>query len=213
MRHGESEGNAQDRMQGRSDFPLTERGREQTRRLAGFLASHGLGWDRHYASPLLRAAQTAEVLAGSTRGPAPVPEPELAELAAGALEGLTFSEIALRFPAFARRRIDQLGDFSEFGGESYADVQARVVSVRGKLEARHRESGERVLLVGHGGFNYQLLKHLVCEPVPRVCIVKMGNCSVTKVRLRERRGTFIGELVFHVPLELMGGSAREDTPL
>jgi hypothetical protein len=41
----------------------------------------------------------------------------------------------------------------------------------------------------------------------------MGNCSLTHVRLRERRGTFIGEVVAHVPVELMGGGAREDTPL
>jgi len=200
-------------MQGRSDFPLTERGREQTRRLAAFFGAQGLTFDRHYASPLARAAETAELLASTVRGPAPVTEPGLAELSAGALEGLTFAEIALRFPSFARRRVDELGDYSEYGGESYADVQVRVASVRRQLEARHRNSGERVLLVGHGGFNYQLLKYLVCEPVPRVCIVKMGNCSITKVRLRERRGTFIGEVVFHVPLELMGGSAREDTPL
>lgn len=213
MRHGESEGNAQDRMQGRRDFPLTERGREQTRRLAAFLSAHDLTWDRHYASPLARAAETADLLARSARGPAPVTEPRLAELSAGALEGLTFTEIATKYPGFVRRRIDELGDFSEYGGESYTEVQARVASVSRELEARHRHSGERILLVGHGGFNYQLLKHLVCEPVPRVCIVKMGNCSLTKVRLSERRGTFIGEVVFHVPLELMGGSAREDTPL
>jgi probable phosphoglycerate mutase len=146
-------------------------------------------------------------------GPAPETEASLAELKAGALEGLTFEEIAAKFPSYASRGVTELGDFEEYGGESYGAVQSRATDLRRRLEERHRAGAERVLLVGHGGFNYQLLKQLVCEPVPRVCIVKMGNCSATLVRLRDRRGTFIGELVFHVPVELMGAAAREDTPL
>lgn len=200
-------------MQGRSDFPLSERGRAQARRLGAWLAERGLRWDRHYASPLRRAAETARLVHEAAGGPAPEVEPSLAELRAGALEGLTFEEIAGKFPSYAARQVTELGDFAEYGGESYADVQERVRELRLKLEDRHRSGGDRVLLVGHGGFNYQLLKQLVCEPVPRVCIVKMGNCSATLVRLRERRGTFIGELAFHVPVELMGAAAREDTPL
>jgi probable phosphoglycerate mutase len=213
VRHGESVGNAEDRMQGQSDYPLSATGRAQARRLGAWLAERALRWDRVYASPLLRAAETARLVHEVAGGPAPVLEPSLAELRAGALEGLTYTEIATRFPSYAARAITELGDFDEYGGESYVAVQARASALRQSLEARHREGAERVLLVGHGGFNYQLLKQLVCEPVPRVCIVKMGNCSATLVRLRERRGTFIGELVFHVPVELMGASAREDTPL
>ena len=60
-----------------------------------------------------------------------------------------------------------------------------------------------------GGFNFQLLKRLVCRPVPRTCIVRMGNCSATLVRLRDVRGTFMGELIWHVPVELMGGQSLE----
>jgi broad specificity phosphatase PhoE len=213
VRHGESVGNAQDRMQGHSDFPLSETGRTQARRLGAWLAERGLGWERLYASPLRRAAETARLVHEAAGGPSPEFEPALVELRAGALEGLTFEEIAEKFPSYSSRALGSLGDFEEYGGESYAGVQARAAALREKLEARHRAGAERVLLVGHGGFNYQLLKQLVCEPVPRVCIVKMGNCSVTHVRLRERRGTFMGELVFHVPVELMGEKAREDTPL
>jgi 2,3-bisphosphoglycerate-dependent phosphoglycerate mutase len=213
VRHGESVGNAQDRMQGRSDFPLSDTGRAQARTLAAWLVARGLGWHHHYASPLLRASETAAVLADAGGGPPPEGEPALAELHAGALEGLTYREIAERFPSYAARGIADTGDFSEFGGESYGAVQARVRTLRERLEARHRDAGERVLLVGHGGFNYQLLKALVCEPVPRVCIVRMGNCSLTHVRLSVRRGSFIGEIVAHVPVDLMGGTARVDTPL
>jgi broad specificity phosphatase PhoE len=213
VRHGESVGNAVDRMQGHADFPLNDAGREQARRLGRWLCTHAFRWDRHYTSPLGRASETAALVAETAGGPAPEPEPALRELRAGALEGLTFAEIGERFPGYRARRIDELGDFSEYGGESYEEVQERVRQLRARLEARHRAGAERLLLVGHGGFNYQLLKELVCTPVPRVCIVKMGNCSLTQVRIRERRGAFIGEIVAHVPAELMGAPAREDTPV
>jgi len=208
VRHGESEGNAQERMQGHSDYPLTARGRDQARRLSAWLETHGITWDRLYASPLARAWATAETLTGP-RGSEPLEEPLLREIHAGSLEGLTFEDITGRHPRFAERKVTELGDFSEFGGEAYDAVQARARGLRERLEAAHRRAGERIVLVGHGGFNYQLLKMLVCEPVPRVNIVRMGNCSATLVRMRERRGTYMGELVWHVPVELMGGTSGE----
>jgi len=205
VRHGESEGNAQERMQGRTDLPLTERGRRQARALAGWLKGQGLGFEATYASPLLRAWETAEILSGAGSVPAPVAEPLLAELHAGALEGVTFADIAAQFPSYMERGVGGIGDFEEFGGESYDDVQARAVELRRRLEALYRESEARVVCVGHGGLNFQLLKLCICDPVPRVCIVRMGNCSATLVRFRLRRGTYLGEIAWHVPVELMGG--------
>jgi broad specificity phosphatase PhoE len=209
VRHGESEGNAQERMQGRSDFPLTEHGRGQARKLAAWLGSLGLEWHALYASPLSRAWETALIVHGGAGGPGPVAEPDLAEIHAGELEGLNFVEIVERFPSYTARGVGGIGDFAEFGGESYDDVQRRAAALFRRLEATHRGHAERVLCVGHGGLNFQLLKQLICDPVPRVCIVRMGNCSATLVRFRERRGSFMGEIVWHVPVELMGGSSRE----
>lgn len=207
VRHGESEGNAQARMQGHLDYPLTERGREQARVLGDWFVQHGVAWSRVYVSPLARAWETAEIVVGRTGGPPLTREPALIELTAGALEGLTQEEIVSRFPRFAERHVTEIGDFSEFGGESYDAVQLRATALRQRLEDAHRLLEDRILLVGHGGFNFQLLKSLVCEPVPRVCIVRMSNCAATKVRMRQRHNVFMGELVWHVPQELMGGSS------
>ena len=209
VRHGESVGNAEGRMQGHSDYPLTERGRAQARRLGEWFARQGITWSRAYASPLARAWETAGIVTSITRGPAVEPEPLLKELMAGALEGSTLEEIVSRFPRFAQRHVTELGDFSEFGGESYDEVQVRARSLRDKLEQSHRSNGDRVLLVGHGGFHFQLAKALICEPVPRVCIVRMTNCAATLIRLRERYETYMGELIWHVPVDLMGEGSRE----
>lgn len=196
-------------MQGHSDFPLSERGRAQARALASWLKAQRIGWYRLYASPLARARETAAIVHAVLGGDEPTSEPGLVELHAGALEGLTFDEIGERFPSYTARGVGELGDFSEYGGEGYAAVQERVEALYLRLVAVHRERCDRVVLVGHGGFNFQLLKRLVCRPVPRTCIVRMGNCSATLVRLRDVRGTFMGELLWHVPVELMGETSQD----
>ncbi len=203
VRHGESEGNAAEIMQGHRDYPLTERGRDQARTLGDWLARRRIGWSKLYASPLRRAWETAEIVVKRAGGPAPAAEPALVELTAGAIEGLNHEQIVARFPRFAERHVTEIGDFSDFGGESYDAVQGRARALRDRLESAHRALEERVLLVGHGGFHVQLLKLLICEPVPRVSIVRMSNCAATLVRMRERHGVYMGELVWHVPTELM----------
>ncbi len=204
LRHGESEGNAQGRMQGRRDYPLTPLGRRQAMRAGAFIAAQG-PFAAVYTSPLRRASETAAIVAAQGVSPPPIVEDDLHELAAGLLEGMNEAEICAAYPAFMERSLTETGDFSEYGGESYEGVQARVRGVMARLEARHRSHEERVLLVGHGGFHYQLLKALLCEPVPRVCILKIGNCATSLLRLRERRGLYLGELLFHIPVELMAG--------
>ena len=205
LRHGESEGNAQGRMQGRRDFPLSALGREQAARAGAFLAGQG-PFAAVYASPLKRAFETASIVSAQGVRPEPLIDEDLPEIGAGALEGLNEAEIRASHPVFMERSLTETGDFSDYGGESYADVQARLRRLMTRLEGRHRAASQRVLLVGHGGFHYQLAKALLCEPVPRVCILKMGNCTVSMLRLRERRGLYLAELVFHLPVELMPGA-------
>jgi probable phosphoglycerate mutase len=212
LRHGESVGNQEGRMQGHQDFPLAEQGRAQARLLAAWLGERDIGWDVAYTSPLARARETAEIVTAERGAPLPIPADELVEIGAGTLEGLTREEILAAHPGFMHRPITDLGDFAEFGGESYDDVQRRVKLWLGRLEREHRAAEHRVLAVAHGGINFQILKALICEPVPRVCIVRMGNCSATLVRMRERRGVYMGEVVWHVPLELVAPRAAvEDT--
>jgi probable phosphoglycerate mutase len=211
VRHGESEANAEGRLQGSLDYPLSERGRAQARQLGAWLRSTETGWDAALCSPLLRAKQTADIVCEETGRPSATVEPELHEILAGDLEGLTRDDMQTRHPEWMSRPVTDLGDFSAFGGESYDQVQERAAGLLARWTREHRDSERRLLVVAHGGINFQLLKQLVCSPVPRVCIVRMGNCSATLVRLRERRGSFMGELVFHLPIEMMGQVTSADT--
>jgi broad specificity phosphatase PhoE len=209
VRHGESEGNAVRRLQGRIDSPLSERGCDQARRLAAWLTAQGISWDAAYSSTLERAAETGRIVCAERGLPAPLLQPDLREIAAGDLEGMTRQEMEERFPAFLDREITDLGDFAEFGGESYEDVQRRVRRVLSDLEQRHRDPPQTVLLVAHGGINFQLVKAVTCIPVPRVNIIRWGNCTATFLQFRERRGLYMAEVLWHVPVELMGGGSSE----
>jgi probable phosphoglycerate mutase len=209
VRHGESVANAEGRMQGQRDYPLSETGQRQAAQLGRFLAAAGLRFDAAYTSPLTRARATALVLTTALGMPEAELAPELLELNAGDLQGLTQAEIAAGFPGFMNRALTQLGDFSEYGGESYDDVQARVRSLVERWHASHRHLQHRILAVAHGGTNFHLVKALVCDPVPRVMSLKFGNCTATLVRMRERRGRFHGEVVFHLPVDLLGAVTGE----
>ena len=209
VRHGESVANAEGRMQGQRDYPLSEVGEQQAARLGRFLAGFGLRFDAAYTSPLTRARSTALSLTQALGLPEAELAPELSELHAGDLQGLTRAEIALQFPGFLARGITEIGDFAEYGGESYEDVQARVRALVARWHERHREPAHRLLAVAHGGTNFHLVKALVCEPVPRVMSLKFGNCTATLVRMRERRGHYLGEVVFHMPVDLLGAAVGE----
>lgn len=204
VRHGESEGNADGRLQGRRDSPLSARGREQAARLGAWLAAQGISWSHAYASPLARAAETASIASAVVTGPVVTLDPDLQEIDAGELSGLNRAEMIERFPAIVRRPPTSLGEFAEFGGEGYDDVQARVARFVARIVAAHRATGDRLLVVAHGGFNLQLVKALVCHPVPRLMLLRYGNCAATELRGRERQGQWLWEIAWHVPLELMG---------
>src|SRR3954467_12688816 len=142
LRHGESEGNAQGRMQGRRDYPLSALGREQAALAAAFIGSRGLALNAVYSSPLKRAAETASILAATGVRPAAVIDEDLPEIAAGSLEGLNEAEIRQAHPEFMHRPLRETGDFADYGGESNEDVQARLTRLMARLEARHRQAEE-----------------------------------------------------------------------
>src|SRR5262245_65615545 len=94
-RHGETDWNREHRVQGHTDVPLNENGREQARALAERLVDVPLA--AIYASDLARARETAEIVARRL-GLGVVLDPGLREKNFGSWEGLTDVEIAERFP-------------------------------------------------------------------------------------------------------------------
>lgn len=205
VRHGQSEANRDGVMQGRLDSSLTELGRRQAQAAGRWLKAQGLRWDAAYCSPLRRALDTALQITALSDAVAPRIEADLAELHVGAIQGLSREEMRSEHPEFAERGLHGLGDFSDFGGESYDQVQERVARLVARLDNRHGPPAQTVLLVAHGGLLFQLVKSLIARPVPRISMLRFGNCTACAIHVQERSGTRIGELVWHVPVQLMGG--------
>jgi len=137
VRHGETEWNRQRRIQGRTDIPLNDTGRDQARLTGMLLTRRPIA--RVYASPLSRAFETASIIAGELGLPEPQTHVGLVERDYGEAEGLTFHEVDVRFPR----------DVDAPGRESREAVAARVVPAL--VEIAHRHPGESIVVVSHGG--------------------------------------------------------------
>jgi probable phosphoglycerate mutase len=153
VRHGETDYNAENRLQGQRDIPLNGKGREQAkavgRTLGRALADEMARLDaagEFYASPLTRTLETME-LARAAIGLAPQRyqlSPILMELSFGDWEGLTWAEVEALDPVSARARERDKWRFVPPGGESYAMLVERV---RPWIEAREADCA----VVSHGG--------------------------------------------------------------
>jgi broad specificity phosphatase PhoE len=97
IRHGESVGNAEGRMQGHYDTGLSELGREQSRLLAARLRREGCQLAALVASPLRRAAETAGVLSAALDVPVTWDE-RLQEYDIGLLTGVVWADVEKLYP-------------------------------------------------------------------------------------------------------------------
>lgn len=146
VRHGETEWNAERRIQGQIDIGLNDTGRQQAVAAGRWLRDAGLS--ALYSSDLQRAWTTAQAI-GAAVGLSPVAVPELRERRYGVFEGLTYAEAQARYPdgyaAFEGRN----ADYAFENGES---LKAMFDRVTGKLQAiAAAHPGENVAVVLHGG--------------------------------------------------------------
>lgn len=137
VRHGETDWNRQRRIQGLTDIPLNDTGREQARATGILLTRRPI--TRIVSSPLGRALETAQIIATQLGLGEPELHPDLVERNYGEAEGLDFREIDRLYPA----------GVDVPGRESRDEVAARVVPALQGLAAQH--PGESIVVVSHGG--------------------------------------------------------------
>lgn len=152
LRHGEAEGNRELRYLGVTDAPLTKLGHEQARKLA--IAIRPFGVSAIYSSPLARARDTAQALADDCHLPV-TPRDDLREMSFGAWEGRTRADVLADDPDLLAAW-EASAEVAPPGGESLADVRARMVACANALADAH--TGQTVALVSHVG----PIKCLVC---------------------------------------------------
>ncbi len=184
IRHGQSIANAEGRLQGQFDSPLTDLGREQARVLARRLLHEGWGVSALYASDLSRAAETAEILATSLDAPVILDE-RLREYDVGVLEGVIWREVEFLYPEIwhGLHNSDEWVPIpKEEGNEAF---HARLSAVLADIQAGHEE-GEVVGVVSHGGSLGMMLAHLLSMETRRPTPFRFDNTSLSVVEFRSR---------------------------
>ncbi len=174
VRHGQTEANIAGRWQGQQDGDLTDEGHRQIKLLARTFPSVAA----LYSSPLLRAATTAEAIAGQQQLQVRFDE-RLKEISFGAWEGLTSAEIMKRFPDsadfFAGKDVARGGN-----GETFDQVRSRFRASLEEIVRRHR--GERVALVSHGGATRAWITEVLGLPYHyRNRLSIMGNTGYARI--------------------------------
>ena len=158
VRHGEAEGSVRGRCCGSLDPPLSDDGRRQMRqasRLVQRLAAVAI-----YASPRQRALDSARTL---EMGAPLIIDERLCEIDFGLLEGLTYNEVADRYPDVWRLWMQAPVEVAFPEGERFDAFSARVDLAVAELTARHR--GDGIVIVAHGGVNRLILaRALGLEP-------------------------------------------------
>ncbi len=179
VRHGQVRQNKEKILLGQTDVPLSDKGKIQAGRAGEQLAELGPETDRIYSSPLIRAKETAEIIAGSlgaadtaersarsadtaekgtksSNGEYPgskvriVPVDDLAEISLGDWDGKYISEIKEKYPERFEARGENLFSFDIGGGsENFYDLQTRVVNAL--KEILNSDPAKDIVIVSHKG--------------------------------------------------------------
>jgi alpha-ribazole phosphatase len=156
VRHGELTTSQDWRYVGHLDVALNSTGIAQIQRLGRYLQQEPI--DLIFSSDLQRTVHSAGLI-GDLLGRVPVAEHAFRELHLGGWEGMTRDEILQRFPREFDERSRDIARYRIPGGESFADLQHRVIARLTTLCEEHR--GKNILLVAHGGVNRVIICHVL----------------------------------------------------
>jgi probable phosphoglycerate mutase len=181
VRHGETEWNAEGRVQGQTDIPLSSLGLAQARAAAEVLCRHD--FSAIYSSDLMRVRQTAEPSAQKLALPLQL-DPGLRERHYGIFERMLYTEVRSRLPEhYARFQAKDL-DYDFESGESLRAFNERSLATVRSIAERHL--GEQVLVFTHGGVLEMVYRHARAVGLSSARDFGIPNCGVNWVEISAR---------------------------
>lgn len=173
IRHGITEWNVQSKAQGISDIPLNRIGIKQAQALADRLVLEEK-WDVIIASDLLRAKQTAQIIANNLKISALVIDERIREIICGEIEGTTEEERLQKWGSNWREL--------DLGMEKFEDVSKRGLEFLTESATTYKD--KHVLIVSHGALIGLTLQRLLPEKFPSTYI---ENTSITILEIIENK--------------------------
>lgn len=152
IRHAQSLGNVDQRIQGHQDQGLSDQGKRQAQSLGAFLAADLWQPSHLYSSPLQRAVQTAQLLLAALPDQPHVQyAPELQELSNGIFDGLTWQEAQAQYPQLCQALMSSAEWIPIPGAEPLEVVRDRAQAFLQTLLGNHDDQ-DQIWVVTHGGF-------------------------------------------------------------
>ena len=165
IRHGITDWNALGKIQGQTDIPLNDEGREQAVALGERLREESYTWDYVISSGLTRADETGSIIASILSIPVMEPDERLLERSFGQVEGFT-----------AEQREKKWGkDWNQLdlGQEKNEDIQVRGLAFLEDMWERYPD--RNILVISHGAFLAQLYIAMYND----IYTERIGNLSLT----------------------------------
>ena len=185
IRHGETAMNSRHVLQGRSDFPLNDRGIAQAEAAARRLAGMGVRFDRVFSSPLRRTIQTAGIVAPGVTVEA---DDRLIEMEYGPYEGMDLHAPAPEIATF-------FSDFAHNPAPRGMEPLAHVVTRTGDFMEGLRACAGDLLISTHAIAMKGILEYLTPGSKGGYWSKYVGNCAIYTVSLEDGS--------FGVPVELV----------
>ncbi len=170
-RHGETDWNIAGILQGWIDVEINDRGRRQAYELVAIFS--GAGFSQVYSSSLVRALETAKIIARSLRLPPPHCHDGLKERNFGEIQGIPKAELAELNPVLLQQIMKRNPAISFEQGESMDEFADRVLSAIIDIGGRHR--GQRVLVITHGWVMDVITRHIAGLPRSTILNMKRKN--------------------------------------
>lgn len=177
VRHGLTDWNIQRRFQGTLDIPLNDDGLTQAKTAAARCKE--LRLERIYHSTLLRAAQTAQIIADQSGAPL-IPCPGFNEVSLGVFQGLNHDEAKAKYPAAYEHYFADRIHGAPPEGESLYQVQKRALETLGFIE-EDAKGCERIAVVSHGALLKTLLGAIAGIPLDQFSCFDVSNGSISVI--------------------------------
>jgi probable phosphoglycerate mutase len=175
VRHGETDWNAERRLQGHTDIELNTRGLAQATQMARALKNMNFEFDVLYTSDLQRARQTAKAIE-SLYSVSAIGHSALRERNLGALQGLTLNEAPHIEPDLWQAHLSRDIHQEMRGGESILQFSSRIKFALDEIQKSH--AGKTILLVSHGGALDMMYRIASNQALDSEKVVAVPNASL-----------------------------------
>lgn len=189
VRHGETDSNVRGTYLGWVDVPLNKNGIRQAK-TAGIKLNHEK-FDICFASPLIRASETAEIILDGRDMPVHKDD-RLKERNFGIWDDLTFLEISQKYPEEHKKWMQDVNNYEIEGGESFSHSYSRNVEL---IDSVLKEfCGKKILIVTHTGCIRNIFAYLTGLGINGVWRFKIDNATINRLEINDEGYAYIKSL-------------------